>query len=180
MNQFVQTIVTALLLSGAAAGQLQAQTVTFEDVEVKPGNGEAASLPARYHGLIWDGFWQTSSWAVAANESMFFEGAEAHGGKQYAFSNNGVNLSITGGVFSVDNLWVREGRAGNIYQLTFVGLRDGQQKFTKTLPISDQYKKIDLNYSDIDTLNITMKNSVNLLLDDITFSKIVPSPDAAP
>lgn len=169
-----------LLLAGLASCPLHAQTVTFEDVAVAAGGGEAAHLPARYHGLVWDGVWQTSSWAVAANESNFFEGAEAHSGKNYAFSNNGVNLSISGGVFSVDSLWVREGRVGGIYQLTFIGLRDGKQMFTKTLPINDQYKKIDLNYRDIDTLTIAMKNSVNLLLDDITFSKIEPTANAAP
>jgi hypothetical protein len=161
----------AALVAPASAAPL---TIDFEDV-VAPG--AYTYLAPGYQGFTWSGGAGSSSWVITDSTDSFswgFSGVTAHSGKNYAWSNGAVDLSLASGPFDFNGFWARAG--GGSFTATAHGFVGSTETYTQTFTVSDVYQQFTFNFLGIDTLTITDQGT-NLLVDDIQVNATAPIPE---
>lgn len=161
-----------LLVGGLFSTAAQADVIGFEDVAF-PGTVTFLSNP--YQGLSWGGGWGSSSWVISKESTNYFSGTEVHSGSNFAWSNGGANLSLSGTSFTMNSLWARIGNRGS-GQATAHGFQGGKEIYTQVLDLTDSYQLFKLNFAGIDSWTLT-NQTTNVLIDDITINaSSVPEP----
>lgn len=156
-----------------SAGAANAELIDFEDLDASTG----IWIPQGYHGFSWLGGGRdngTTSWVNSANLPLYqnYPGytALAHSGVNYAWSDGGVYLELSDGLFNLESLWVST-FSDNV---TFEGLLAGDTIFTKSVRVNTNeksYIQAVLNFSGIDTLRFDSDINYNVQVDDISFSR---------
>lgn len=176
----VVAVVFVFLVLLAWHGTAAATLIDFEDLTAANG----AFIPQGYRGFSWLGGGHTngeSSWVNSAFDELCdptpaCEAGTAHTGRNYAWSNGGVHLELSDGLFDIQSLWVSfraDPRGFPDFSLFFDGFLDGIKVYTATLllPNDNAYRKAELNFTGIDTLILRGETNHNVLVDDIVFSK---------
>ena len=172
-------------LSAAAAASLialaipaQAETIGFEEVGMTftdPPDYEYSYLSNQYR-LNWGGGLQNISWVVSPSTSVWFSGPQAHSGTNFAWSNGGTDLSISGPPFSLSEFWVRSANTSNDISLVVTGFKDGDAVDSKTFTVNGTYQRITVSFDNIDSITFIPSATTNLLLDDFVLTLAVPEP----
>lgn len=154
------------------AGAANAELIDFEDLDASTG----IWIPQGYHGFSWlgggynDGL---TSWVNSANIPLCFNNPlcsqwPAYSGVNYAWSDGGVYLELSDGLFNIESLMI----SAFSTTVTFEGLLNGATVFTKSIDVNESsYKQAVLNFNGIDTLRFDSDVNYNLVIDDISFSR---------
>ncbi len=163
----LKLFVSALLAASALSAQ--AAVVDFEDLS-SPG---CCTFPASgYHGFEWSGAWGTNSWVFAEAGAGVFTGTNAHSGNNFAWSNGGADLSLSGTSFDFNSMWARGGWSA--FGFDAHGFKNGVEVYTKHLDVSMDYSLLTLDFKGVDRV-VFDHQGTNLLIDDITVNA-VPEP----
>jgi hypothetical protein len=160
----------AILLSMVVAPAYAAIFIDFEDLA-------SGFVPTSYNGLTWSGGFGSGSWVVSLESDDIFLGTEAHSQDHYSWSNGGIDLSISGGPFTLNSLWARvPATSGTAIAHGFLG---STELFTQTLNLAGSYQLFTLNFVGIDSWTLTDQDN-NTLIDDITLNDNVAAvPEAS-
>jgi len=153
----------AILLSPFAAN---ADIIDFDDLTV----GDGVFIPQGYEGFSWLGGDGESSWVNNVAAPIDSDGA--HSGTNYAWSNGGVQLDMSDGVFDLASLWARNRADIALQTRTFEGWLDGSLLFTHTQDVSNFWGQVSLNWTGIN--NFSILSGHNILIDDLAVN--VPEP----
>jgi len=148
-------------------GVLHATVINFDDLTAADGT----YIPQGYQGFSWLGGWGASSWVN--NAASPIDTAGAYSGANYAWSNGGINLDLSDGLFNVSNLWARNRSDIASWSHTYEGWLGATKLFTSTVTSTNAWSQVTLNFSGIDRLAISSGH--NLLVDDINLA-VVPEP----
>lgn len=146
------------------ASQTNAVLIDFEDLEASDGT----FVSDGYYGFDWTGSLDEYSWVNNANVNI---GPAAYSGSNYAWSNGGAELELSGGVFSIASLWISSKNGGsNSPTITFEGLFNGSTLFSSTYIAGSDWGEVILNFSGIDQLIFDGDINTNLLIDNIRYT----------
>ena len=176
------TVVIAFAWTGSASAGL----IDFEDLDASSG----IWVPQGYYGFSWLGGGHNNgetSWVNSANTPLCINNpvcnpGVANSGENYAWSDGGVFLELSAGLFNIESLYVSaRGNPPSSATVTFEGLLDGDIIFTTAVAVDEtSYTLANLNFNGIDTLRFDSDINYNLLVDDISFSHNVALPATIP
>jgi hypothetical protein len=169
--------VAVALVLGVAFGQARAATIGFEEIPMThtgtPGY-DYAYLQYQY-GLNWDGGVQEISWVVSQDSGVWFPGQQAHSGNNFAWSNGGTNLAISGIAFTLTEFWARTANITNDISLTVTGYNGGVAVDSQSFTIGSTYRLISLSLGSVDAITFAPSSLANVLFDDLVFTALTPA-----
>lgn len=156
-------------------GSANAGLIDFEDLDASSGT----FVQDDYNGFTWAGSSGGISWVN--NAAAPISGGVANSGVNFAWSNGGAALELSGDLFNIESLWISSlFGSTNTPEVTFEGFRNGISIFSTSITANNtSWTQAVLNFNGIDQLKFDGDISSNLLVDDISFSVAqVPEPSA--
>jgi hypothetical protein len=176
----IKSLTAAAVLSLASLAPVsQAATIGFEDIPMTFTDPAALSYAylTNQYGLQWSGGYQDISWTVSEATGGWFPGSQAHSGNQFAWSNGGVDLSISSSMaFTLTEFWARSGYGQADVVLTVNGYNGGVLVGTQSLAMTTTYQLMAFNFGETDKITFTSSPHANILMDDFVMTLPVPEP----
>ena len=168
-------------------GVSAADVVDFESIsDPFPGDCTAVEIPDPYEGFFWDGQWvevtkdKTYTHIDCGHENSYGSPSGIHaahngwGKKKITITPDGFNFNFYGAYFTS---WAKNDSYAkySAKKIRVIGYLGGKKKYSKRMNLSpDKYDFLDVNFENIDKLEIVASgNDRYWLMDDFTYT-IVP------